>query len=500
MNQALDHQVIEGEIIGPNDTVRFFVFKFVLQSDREIHRIPAGMTIRESLDYTLALMQERPPSKLAFYLQDGTRIPEDMWDRVRLKPNTAVIARPIAEAPIFAIFAAISSITATVSAFFAGMGIFGQILLTGLTMAAKFLISKLFMPKPPKPDVSDAIPFYSITGSRNEIMYWAPIPLLLGRYRITPPLAASPYTEVVGDEQYLRQLFCNGYGPLALEETTAKIGETLVSSYKEEAEIEHRPGNSVTEPNTTLYPKSVIDEPFSIELKKADPNTIKRTATDTVQVALDFMWPQGLCNIDDEGNRRDRDVTIKMQHKKVGTTTWVNMPTLTFEEDTQKVIRKTVTFTLPSEGQYDILVHKESPEPPPEFEDWKWVGLDQVMYTAIRSYRTGEPVTFSDAPLSFTAIRIRASGRLNQIIDTYNIVATSRVTAWNGTAWVANTASRRPPDLFRWVLQCGANRRPYATSKIDLPALQAWHAYCVAQGWFYDKWVVDQVSVYDLLI
>jgi hypothetical protein len=40
----------------------------------------------------------------------------------------------------------------------------------------------------------------------------------------SPFYAAKPYTEIVGDDQYLRLLFCLGYGPLAIEDM--QIGET----------------------------------------------------------------------------------------------------------------------------------------------------------------------------------------------------------------------------------------------------------------------------------
>jgi len=491
---------IDGEIFGPNDKVRFYLFEHALRSNREIYEVPAGLSITEAVRLALDLNAGQTTSrKFAVYLQDGTRVPENMWDHVRLKPSTSVVARPLAEAPVFAIFGALASMVATASAFFTSLGFFGQLLLTGITIGAKFLLSKLFAPKPAdQPDKSDAVPFYSISGSRNQVAQWQSIPLILGRHRITPPLAASPYTETVGDEQYLRQLFCNGYGPLYIEPGTEKIGETLVSTF-EEAQIEHRPGYGVFEGRTTLYPSSVIDQPLSVELLQVDPPTSFTTATDTTVVGLDFMWPQGLTNYDDKGEDKDRKVNISIRYRIPPSGGWTSIPSINFQAQTQKVIRKTVTYQFPAAGQYEIEVHKETKEAGADFEKNNWIAVDTVQWTAIRSFRTGEPVRFTDAPISMTAIRIRASGRLNQTVDTYNCIVQSRVTAFNGTSWVANTPSRYPPDLFRWVLQCGANRRPYPDSKIDLPALQAWWWYCYQQGFVYDKVIIDQMSVFDLL-
>lgn len=499
MNANVSHP-IDGEIFGPNDKVRFFLFEHALKSDRVEYEVQAGLSVTEAVAEALKQNNGHTTSrKFAFYLQDGSRVPEEMWPYVRLKPNTAVVARPLAEAPLFLLFGAIGTMMATVSAFFTSLGFFGQLLLTGLTIGAKYLLSKLFAPKPPpEPDKSDAIPFYSISASRNSIQQWNPIPLVLGRHRITPPLAASPYTETVGDEQYLRQLFCNGYGPLYIEPGSEKIGETLVSTY-EEAQMEHREGYSIFEGHTSLYPSSVIDQALSVELKQVDTPTSFTTATDTTVVALDFMWPGGLTNIDNEGDRKDRNVNISIRFRVPPAGGWNQIPSVNFNAQTQKVIRRTVTYTLPYAGQFEFECHKESLEPGADFEKRHWVGIDQVNWTAIRSFRTGEPVRFTDAPISMTAIRIRASGRLNQTVDTYNCVVQSRVKAWNGSSWVNNQVSRWPPDLFRWVLQCGANRRPYPDSKIDLIQLQKWWTYCVQRGFVYDKVIVDQMSVFDLL-
>ena len=48
--------------------------------------------------------------------------------------------------------------------------------------------------------------------------------------RTVPPLGALPYTETVGDTQYLRMLFVWGYGPLEISDL--RIGETPLSEFE----------------------------------------------------------------------------------------------------------------------------------------------------------------------------------------------------------------------------------------------------------------------------
>lgn len=100
------------------------------------------------------------------------------------------------------------------------------------------LIGGLFAstPKAPKPAAPDA-QVYSITGTRNALDPFGAVPRLYGKHRIWPKLGAKPYTEIVGNDQYLNLLFNLGYAPMKVSEM--KIGETLLSDYQG-VEIEMR--------------------------------------------------------------------------------------------------------------------------------------------------------------------------------------------------------------------------------------------------------------------
>ena len=80
-------------------------------------------------------------------------------------------------------------------------------------------------------------PTLSIAGASNAANKWGPIPLMLGRHRMYPPYGAESYTEVVGNDQYLRLLFIWGFAPAELQDL--KIGDTPLDSY-EGVEVEHR--------------------------------------------------------------------------------------------------------------------------------------------------------------------------------------------------------------------------------------------------------------------
>jgi hypothetical protein len=123
---------------------------------------------------------------------------------------------------------------------------------------------------------------------------------------------------------------------------------------------------------------------------------------------------------------------------------------------------------------------------------------DTIVWTALRSAKGVAPISFPK-PLALIAIRIKATDQLSGVISTLNCITTSLVTAWNGSGWVANTASQWPSDLFRHVLQGPANARPEPDSQIDLTNLQAWWAYCVANGFKFNQVITSVGSVYDKL-
>ena len=82
------------------------------------------------------------------------------------------------------------------------------------------LLLNTFLP-PPTPEVAknqgNDAPSYAITGQRNTAQHWAKVPFLLGRFKLTPPYAALPYREVVGDGIYWRALFAFSHGPIHIE-------------------------------------------------------------------------------------------------------------------------------------------------------------------------------------------------------------------------------------------------------------------------------------------
>lgn len=132
----------------------------------------------------------------------------------------------------------------------------------------------------------------SITGGRNSARQYRAIPMNLGENRVVPALAALPYTESVGDDQYLRQLFVVSYGPQEIDEI--KIGETPIENF-EDVQVEIRRGFP-DEEQITLYPGVVIEDQFQIDLDFYGPTSFTLNGTGNV-VTVSFP---GDLDADDE--------------------------------------------------------------------------------------------------------------------------------------------------------------------------------------------------------
>lgn len=76
-----------------------------------------------------------------------------------------------------------------------------------------------------------ASPTYSLSAQGNRARLGSAIPEIFGRHLVYPDVAAAPYTEYIGHEQYLYQLFCIGRGHYDLE--GLRIGDSPISSFGE---------------------------------------------------------------------------------------------------------------------------------------------------------------------------------------------------------------------------------------------------------------------------
>lgn len=340
-------------------------------------------------------------------------------------------------------------------------------------------------------------PTLFIEGAQNALRPFSPVPVILGQYRMTPPYGSKPFTEVIGDKQFVRLLFIWGIGPVSIDLDTIKIGETLLSEFTG-VQIEHREGYDDDEP-LTLFPDTINQEDFSILLSQAAGWITRTSAADADELSVDLTFPQGLVQYDDAGGRLSRTVTVEIEYRLSGDSPWIKIDTsdsrfnttaaaswlnksgndltsITFNHNRTSAIRHGIRWGVDTRGQYEIRIRRTSAD-----TDSSQI-YDVAYWTALRGITNEDPVN-SPVPVAKTALVIQATDQLNNIVDEFNAVITTVALDWDtGTQTWIERATQNPASLFRHVLQGNGSSDPLPDSRIDLEKLQDWHEFCETNG------------------
>lgn len=113
------------------------------------------------------------------------------------------------------------------------LGLVGSLLSTGLMLGGSMLVNAMLpLPKPPTGSTSSQSANYGISARGNTAKLLQSIPVLYGRFNITPDYAAQPYTEFNGTDQTLFALSAITQGDRVVEQIN--IGDTRQREYRPE--------------------------------------------------------------------------------------------------------------------------------------------------------------------------------------------------------------------------------------------------------------------------
>lgn len=355
----------------------------------------------------------------------------------------------------------------------------------GLFLSGSMIINKVLGPKPPKASNQQQDSVYSISGARNQLRPYDPIPLLFGRVRITPDLLSKPYSWYQGNDQYLGLLLSSGINVGRIE--PLYNGDTLLSSF-EGVTVQHAGYTEMAEESIPLY--SNADTIDGAELPK-DRSWVTRTSSaDTVRLQINLEYILG--GTGTSGKSYFVNETIESQYRKVGDTTWMPLVTRTFRNEKFDVMRASLTRDV-ERGQYEVRVrslgignytgkntHKN---------DFQWTTLtsiqvDEADYTGIAR----------------TAVTIKATGQLNGSPDELRGVAyASPIPVWNGTEWVTKETSNPGAQGLAYIRGIYKDGRFLAgmglsDDEIDIESWKAFSLFCEAHGYEYNFYIKDARS------
>lgn len=482
-----------------------------------------AVSVRPGLSLEEILEQAQPDPILrahAHIFLGDYRVPRARWRHVRPSESAVVTIRVVAQGgggggsknPLrtiatIAVVAAASAVTGGAAAGLFGSsfaaGTFGAAALgAGVATVGMLAVNALAPVRPPSIDARSGTtkrdsPTLTIEGARNDHRPFGVVPVVLGTHRHVPPLGAKSFTEVLGDDQYLRMIVVWGYGPLRIR--NLRIDGTPLSNFDgvRVQTREGRPGDAAP----TIFPSQVNQQDLGITLRQSESWQFRTTGSNADEISVDIALLNGLVRFNDEGKRRNRSVSLQLQYRpssggswltpSFSDTTvsgnWISGSTITLTHNRTSAIRHGFRWNVPR-GQYEVRLRRTTSD-----TDDSRIS-DTLSWTALRAITDENPIQFP-YPLAVTALSIKATDQLNGVVDRLTADVSSYVTGWNGSEMVSSNNAL----LYRHVLQGPANARRLANERVDLDGLQAWGEYCDQQGFAFDMVRDFQSSVWDTL-
>ena len=328
-------------------------------------------------------------------------------------------------------------------------------------------------------------PIYSLSGGGNRARLYEPLPLVLGRHRMFPDVAAAGFTEFTGDEQFLSQTF--QFGPGDLDIDNLRVGTSDLSAY-EGVTTQIARGTAVTifAGNVDTIAGALLD----------DTDWVRRvTAADTDRIAVDIVGD--LVGINDRADTVAREVDIVIQWRLRGAAGAWSSRTVTIRNDSQSPVRRTISINPNGSGEWDVRVRRTT-EPRDGTRE-----RDQIQFAALRAC---QPDTGDYTGQTRLALRVRASGQLSGRLDRLSALVHQKVPVFRNGAWTTgNERSSNPAAIFRWYarglfvrgrLAAGVGLR---AARIDDDSLAAWYTWCGDQGLACDL-VLQSAATHDEIL
>lgn len=481
--------------------------------NRKTEIVPTGLTLSQIVS---RVVPDSFGEFTAYVTINGEMIPSNMWGAIRPKENAVVGINVVPSGggdgknPLATIITIVALVAAPYLAgvYGAGLaaslaGVYGPVTAGQLAFAqglirvgvslAGFLAASSLSGAPTQSNQTRnsnvrESPTQFIEGASNAILKWGVVPANLGTNRMFPPQAALPYTEVIENDQYVRQLFTYGYGNITVEEE--KIGETSLTSFTDFEQDDKFDADLSA--GTSLFASSVFTDEKAILLEESNGYNTVTTQVDADESILDILFLQGLVYFDEEGLRTKWSVSFTVRYALTGTTDWSAEETFTVTSDRTSVIRKSHRIVFPSKDQYDIQIKRDTADPTSDRV------RDEATLTAVKTVEYENPVNFQG--ISGKAVRIKATDQLNGSIDKYNGVVSTKVLDYDSLSdtWVQRVSSN-PASIYRYVLQSDGFAKKLSDSQIDLTALEEWHVYCDSLGLKYNRVIDYETDIESLL-
>jgi hypothetical protein len=446
-------------------------------SERSEIVIDAGLSL-----YDMARAQGVPAIELAsgnaVFAINGVEIPPARWSETIIQPGDVVLAFPRLHGSV---------------AIWAVIGLLAVITAYALTQSPQI---------PSQQDQKAQNPVFDFDAPANRARLGRPIPDRYGRHRIWPDLAAQPYREFIGNDQFVYMLFAIGQGEYAYE--SINIGDTPVANFEEITSAFYAPGESVALFNSVVNVSAEVADLVLFAPNHDDytgydgPFVANDVDTEAKELAVDFIFPRGLNYANDDGGLDERTVNIMVQYREINNAgapvagaVWLSAGTISYTKKTVNVVRRTVRWTPTklSTGRYEVQARRmnDGSKSYRQSDEVRWVGL--------RAYLTGNQIYNH----STWAIKARATSNLSGAAErSFNLIATRKLPRWNGSSWLSVAATRNPAWAFCNILKSETGG-DYNDTNLDLAAIKALADIWDARSDYYDGQYAEKTTLWRAL-
>lgn len=365
--------------------------------------VPAGMTLAQ----IAAEMRVRGGfggEQDAAIMLDGRVIDAEQWANITPRAGQRVEYRALLRGDAGRTLAMIAVIVAVVVfqqhyllPALASAGVAGTTAATisavagaALTAGGMMLVNSIFPVRQPN-NPGQAERQNMLQGGSNQANPYGAIPVVLGRFRYTPPIGAVTYAETNATTSYLRMLLVWGYGPLQI--TDLRVGDTRIDTL-EDIEYETLTGWDDTAEDRTrfnrLYGQDVAQEYVGVELTSdgtdlGSPWIEREIASECDRITVTLHFPEGLRQMPTEGGNAGKidpcAFVGQVQVRQVGSPTWreinevfeeqvVNLTGAWFNVDSDEALESVYRWTRLSLDAHSNLIvrngaYTTNPDAPP---------------------------------------------------------------------------------------------------------------------------------------
>jgi hypothetical protein len=527
--------------------VRVVVLPLVLSAARREASETAGLTVAE-----IVARHWDEPYPCAVQIHEAS-IPAEWWPRVKVRggATVALIGVPHNANQGGQGLSAAFSIAAVIS-FAAGQPWLGAAFSAAAIGTA--VGTNLLFP-PPSPSLTQAPPpntYIPSATTTNEARPYRALPVLLGRRRIFPPLAAKPAVRFAGQKTYTRVILFITCGRAAIE--AIKIGETPIENFTgistefrrgwHASELTFGGGTSGTSyPSTTTKGKTYTftgdktvsgkddgGATTSRDYKSGQTITFNGIAFDrTYHSAWDVDQQRPFQLYPTTTDTDAFDVSMAHATGVIRTApaaghAWTVSGMFKYglyrteSSPPGKVSAKDVIFKVewrkagsadPWKVSFNASFSALKTGPFSWAHSWSDAAADQLIEVRFTRFTTGGDNAYEDrfwwqvlsaesgeaaVPMNgncMLALEIQSSGQLSGPLDQINMIATRIARTYAGGTWSTPAPTRNPASLALSVLQDPFAPWAKADAEIDLTTYGEWFDDCVANGWTCDGYLED---------